>query len=700
MIRGLALRALTSLRLRSILEYVVAPLRGALNDSSGYVRQAAVMGVLKVFHLSPETIKDSDMTDVLYNMIRDREPQVVINAVVALNEILAGEGGIAINQAIIHHLLSRIKEFTDWGQCYVMELITKYTPANDDELFGIMNLLDPWLKVSNSAVVLATTKTFLALTASVPEIQRQIYLRLKTPLLTLMASSSNEIAYAVLSHTALVVERAPGVFDDEYKQFFSKFTEPSCVKSLKMSILPRIANPNNAREIVAELTEYVAGGDAELARQAVRSIGEIAVRVPSSAEMVTESLLELIEMEAEHVRAETVIVMQDVLRKYPDRAPSVIPSLHRCLKRMEDATGKAAVIWMIGEYGQLIDDAPYLLEPLIDNVKEEESVIVKCELLTATIKLFFKRPPEVQKMMGRLFKECLTEGTNALVHDRALLYFRLLRANVREASSIIGGDRPPVTDFLVEVAPEVREKIWSEFNTLSVVYGKPSEEFISTDHLIAAVPLDADGSHLQKSQIGQGDDDRLLSDDHDDEVSSSNNGGGVNSNTQQVPVPAPEVDLLGEDLLGLNSSYSSTSSNSNTGFGGLFGNSTPAPSAVVMVTLIPPTAPLEPAAFQGKWGMLATSHTGTLRASRVPSTAEVEGLARSGNILPIASGDVTAALKFYLYAQDSNSGYHLFEVVLDKSNGVVTVTIKSDIPGNAVRAFSGLGTALKPVLLG
>ncbi len=184
MIRGLALRALTSLRLRSILEYVVAPLRGALNDSSGYVRQAAVMGVLKVHHLSPETIKDSDMTDVLYNMLRDREPQVVVNALLALNEILATEGGVAVNQAIAHHLLSHIREFSDWGQCIVMDLLLKYTPANDDELFGIMNLLDPWLKVSNSAVVLATTKTFLKLTEHDADVQRQVYLRLKTPMLT------------------------------------------------------------------------------------------------------------------------------------------------------------------------------------------------------------------------------------------------------------------------------------------------------------------------------------------------------------------------------------------------------------------------------------------------------------------------------------------------------------------------------------
>lgn len=193
----------------------------------------------------------------------------------------------------------------------------------------------------------------------------------------------------------------------------------------------------------------------------MRAIGDIAVRVPAAAEPVVESLLELIEMDAEYVRAETVVVMQDLLRSYPERAASVIPSLHRCLKRMEDANGKAAVIWMIGEYGQLIDDAPYILEPLIDGLSHEESVPVRLELLTATVKLFFKRPPEVQKMLGRLFKACLADGVNATVHDRALLYYRLLRTNVREASSVIGGERAAVGGFHDEQSQQVKDKIFA-----------------------------------------------------------------------------------------------------------------------------------------------------------------------------------------------------------------------------------------------
>ena len=38
----------------------------------------------------------------------------------------------------------------------------------------------------------------------------------------------------------------------------------------------------------------------------------------------------------------------DILRKYPARAPDVIPSLHRCLKSVEDAEGKVILFHYCG----------------------------------------------------------------------------------------------------------------------------------------------------------------------------------------------------------------------------------------------------------------------------------------------------------------------------------------------------------------
>ena len=76
-------------------------------------------------------------------------------------------------------------------------------------------------------------------------------------------------------------------------------------------------------------------------------------------------------------------------------------------------------------------------------------------------------------MLGRLFKACLAEGVTAAVHDRALLYYRLLRTDVKQAAAVIGGEAPPVETFTEDLRTPADEAVWREFNSLSVVYGKP-----------------------------------------------------------------------------------------------------------------------------------------------------------------------------------------------------------------------------------
>lgn len=48
------------------------------------------------------------------------------------------------------------------------------------------------------------------------------------------------------------------------------------------------------------------------------------------------------------------------------------------------------------------------------------------------MKLFFKRPPEMQSMLGRLLSFEVNEEKVTDVHDRALFYFRLLAKGVDE----------------------------------------------------------------------------------------------------------------------------------------------------------------------------------------------------------------------------------------------------------------------------
>lgn len=68
----------------------------------------------------------------------------------------------------------RIKEFSEWAQCMVLELVSKYVPMDSEEIFDIMNLLEDRLHHANGAVVLATTKVFLHMTLSMTDVHQQV----------------------------------------------------------------------------------------------------------------------------------------------------------------------------------------------------------------------------------------------------------------------------------------------------------------------------------------------------------------------------------------------------------------------------------------------------------------------------------------------------------------------------------------------
>lgn len=56
----------------------------------------------------------------------------------------------------------------------MLELVSKYIPSDNSEIFDIMNLLEDRLQHANGAVVLATIKVFLQLTLSMADVHQQV----------------------------------------------------------------------------------------------------------------------------------------------------------------------------------------------------------------------------------------------------------------------------------------------------------------------------------------------------------------------------------------------------------------------------------------------------------------------------------------------------------------------------------------------
>eukprot|EP00731_Ephydatia_muelleri_P023373 Em0015g956a len=286
-VRGLALRSMCSLRIPNIVEYLRDPLQAGLVDRSGYVRKTAVLGVVKLFYVAS---RELNLVDILYQMLRDKDVQVVSNCISALNEILAFRG----------------RDGHERQDCTL--------PSSTGDGAGVEDTNQPVRKVI-------------------------------------------DILY----------------------------NEPPYVKSKKLELLTELCNMENAFQIVEELGGYATDVNVLVAQKAVQAICNIALRLTGRADLCVDKLLSLFAMEMDYVTAEALVAMTNILRQFENMVEVILPRLPSSLDLVPTHLAKLHL-------------SGYL-------------ETVKLQLLTATMKLFFKRPPECQAMLGRLLEHAIVNVT-------------------------------------------------------------------------------------------------------------------------------------------------------------------------------------------------------------------------------------------------------------------------------------------------
>jgi len=464
-----------------------------------------------------------------------------------------------------------------------------------------------------------------------------------------LSSSTHELSYTILHHIKLMASRAPKVFTPHFRDFFIKHLEPGYLKHLKLETLAVVANEHNVREIMEELSYYVSMGDTELStsRKAVSAFGEIAVSISSAAEMSLTYLLDFLDLGLAHVLSETFIVLKDILRKYnnEDFCRSYLPAITKHWKLIDDSKSISSFLWILGEYGDIIELAPYILETFIDDFKNYHSS-VRLEILSSSVKLFFKRPPEMQDMLGRLLAVAVDDSSHADVHDRALFYYRLLDANVYLAREVIMTKKQIVSNFTEEDSVEFKEKLFSEFNTLSVVFGKPSERFI----------VKSDGV------LGEEDEEE---DDEEEEEDLPEQGHYDNGDEYYEEENEEESDEKEENLL---ASYDRES-------GQLLEFAMDASRPALSLSSNP--QPLDPSGYQSKWTTTTASKQISSQIRSHCDAETVEEVMKDHGIECLATNTKADPYVFFFFAQHADGSYFLVQAKVH-SKGAVEATIKHD----------------------
>lgn len=431
LIRALAIRTMGCIRVDKMVDYMEEPLRKTLRDESPYVRKTAAICVAKLFDLNPTMCLENGFIEILQELIADPNPMVVANSVQALSEIsdTAPETrALIITPAILKKLLMALNECTEWGRVTILSTLADYPPTDVKESEHICERVAPQFQHVNPSVVLAAIKVvFTHMKLLNSELVRSYLKKMAPPLVTLV-SSAPEVQYVALRNIDLLLQAKPDILAKELRVFFCKYNDPPYVKMQKLEIMVRIANEKNFDQLLAELKEYALEVDMDFVRRSIKAIGQVAIKIESASEKCVNALLDLIATKVNYVVQEVVVVIKDILRKYPGYE-GVIPTLCQYIDELDEHDARGSLIWIVGEYAEKINNADEILSGFVD-LFSEEFTQTQLQILTAVVKLFLKKPSNNQALVQKVLQLATADSDNPDIRDRAYVYWRLLSGDL------------------------------------------------------------------------------------------------------------------------------------------------------------------------------------------------------------------------------------------------------------------------------
>lgn len=215
LIRAMALRVLSGIRVQTIASLVVLAIKKCAADTSPYVRKTAALSIPKCYSLDESQLPS--LIEILSTLLRDRSPLSIGSVATAFEAVCPTR--LDLLHSHYRRLCRVIVDVDEWGQVNLFELLVRYartmlprptvshnTPGEekedvDPDLELLLASAEPLFQSRNPAVVMSVARGFYYL--ALPSQHHKIV----HPLLRLLATSLEVervvLAYILsISHTA------------------------------------------------------------------------------------------------------------------------------------------------------------------------------------------------------------------------------------------------------------------------------------------------------------------------------------------------------------------------------------------------------------------------------------------------------------------------------------------------------------------
>ncbi|KAJ7052497.1 adaptin N terminal region-domain-containing protein [Mycena amicta] len=437
LIRAMALRVLSGIKVPMIGSIVVLAIKKCAADMSPYVRKAAALAIPKCYELDSSHLPA--LIEIISTLLRDRSPLSIGSVAVAFEAVCPTRLDMLHQQ--FRRLCRMLVDVDEWGQINVLNLLLRYArtmlsrPTEDDvdsDIKFLLSSAEPLFQSRNPAVVLAVARAVYY--AAPPS----YHSRVVQPLLRLL-HTSKEVERVVLAYILAIARVKPALFAHHYTQFLLRSDDLRQVKQDKLNLLLLVANQDTYQAVLREFIDYADDPDDEVAAEAIRAVGKCARTNPDCTPQCLTALITMLKNQRDAVVSSAVMHLHRFRPspRAPPQSPLTIISNLAC--RIDDirhAQARACVIWLVGQYSEsnepsaslsgIVEWAPDLLRKCAKGFAVELP-FVKLQIVTLAAKLLVLCPTDerLSLVAGYVFSLAKYD-LNYDVRDRTRMMVSLL----------------------------------------------------------------------------------------------------------------------------------------------------------------------------------------------------------------------------------------------------------------------------------
>ncbi|KAK2550352.1 AP-3 complex subunit beta-2 [Acropora cervicornis] len=436
LIRGSALRVLSSIRVPVIAPIMMLAIKEGVSDMSPYVRKTAAHAIPKLYSLDPEQ-KDY-LIEVIEKLLKDKTTLVAGSAVMAFEEVCPER--IDLIHKNYRKLCNLLIDIDEWGQVAVIHMLTRYARTqfldpnkeplsqefypksdNSEESENSDDEENPTAPKKQTYVVMAVARVYHHLA---PENEIGLVARSLVRLLR----SHREVQTVVLSNIATMSAFSKGMFEPYLKGFFVHSNDPTHIRLLKLEIMTNIAGETSIGTILREFQSYISSADKQFVASTIQAIGRCASNISEVTDTCLAGLVRLLSNRDEVVVAESVVVIKKLLQLKPKGNSDIIMHMAKLVDSITVPMARASILWLLGEYCERVPKvAPDVLRKMAKSFGSEED-IVKLQILNLGAKLFITNPKQT-KLLGQYVLNLAKYDQSYDVRDRARFLRQLLIPN-------------------------------------------------------------------------------------------------------------------------------------------------------------------------------------------------------------------------------------------------------------------------------